>query len=580
MELRDRINWSFTVLLEFGKDIMVQNLNWWHNKVIYQVYPRSFYDSNGDGIGDLRGIIEKVNHIVDLGVDIVWISPFFQSPQKDFGYDVTSYLDVAEEYGTLNDLYELIDLIHSKGLKVMFDLVLNHTSDQHPWFIEARKSKDNPKADWYFFADGKGADGKKVPNNWRSDLQIKSGWQWCNERHQFYFATFLPFQPDLNWRNEELRNEMFSMIQHWLKKGVDGFRLDIFGAIMKDKNLTPNQINPSLFDTSGPHLIDKKYTANTEDNFELARDLRAKCDEINPESILIGEVFAPVNVLKNYLGKDPISKKDQTTEGNSDRYFKFPGLNLVFLFDFLAFRYSAEFFRKKIQKYELKFPHPLQPTYVFENHDRARLMGRVNNNIQKAKNLALLQLTLRGVVTVYQGQEIAMENTYIPLKKALDPIAGKYFYWIPEPINKLIKERLNRDEVRTPMQWDDTKNAGFSSSDTTWLPVNTNYKTTNVKVETDVPDSVLNLYKKLLQVRKTNSAFKGSLEIVNCDQKDILMYQRESKDQKILVCLNFSNEIKEVNYEVKEILFSNHELNTAEAKCLKLQPNSGVICVD
>ncbi len=552
---------------------------WWHNKVIYQVYPRSFYDSNGDGFGDIRGIIQKLDYIVDLGVDIVWISPFFKSPQRDFGYDVSSYLDVSEEYGTLNEIFELIEAAHAKGLKVMFDLVLNHTSDEHPWFIEANSSKDNPKSDWYVFADGKGSSGKKHPNNWRCDLQLKSGWQWSKNREQFYFATFLPFQPDLNWRNQELKSEMFSMIQFWLKKGVDGFRLDIFGAIMKDEKLRSNKFRPSI-DPNGPHLIDKRYTLNTSENFQLAYELRAKCDEINPQAVLIGEVFGSDKVLKNYLGENsPSSISTSPTVDGVDEGFTTPGLNLVFLFDFLTFKYSAEFFRNKINNYEKQFPDPLQPTYVFENHDRSRLMGRLNNNVDKARNLALLQLTLRGVVTLYQGQEIGMENTYIPLKKAQDPIARDYFYWIPEVINKRITERLNRDEVRTPMQWNAEDNGGFTTAKKPWLMVNSNYRRLNVFDQQNDPRSLINLYKNLLDIRKRNKAFSGSLKILESENTDVLMYLRNSQDQEAVICINFSDNPAEIKVESKKLIFSNNDKCLYDDGLLKLPPNTGVILV-
>ncbi len=312
--------------------------------------------------------------------------------------------------------------------------------------------------------------------------------------------------------------------------------------------------------------------------------MRAKCDEVNPEAVLIGEVFGTGDVLRNYLGKDPVIVNDdlprddvKNLKDKFSRYFKKPGLDMVFLFEFLTFKYSAEFFKNKILKYENLFPDPLQPTYVFENHDRCRLINRLNGDIYKARNLATLQLTLRGVITLYQGQEIGMENTYIPLKMAQDPIAHDYFYWIPEFINKKIKERLNRDEVRTPMQWDDTKNAGFTFSDAPWLKVNQNFKEVNVKVQQDNPNSYLSLYKELLSLRRQNSAFSGTLNIIESQNKDILLYLRESSDQKLLVCLNFSDNVNEVRYAGRKMLFSNSNDNSYESDVLYLKPNTAAV---
>ena len=345
--------------------------DWWRHAVVYQVYPRSFRDSNGDGIGDLEGIVERLDHLVDLGVDTVWVSPFFASPQEDFGYDVSDYCGVAPEYGTLQDAERLIDEAHRRGLRVLFDLVLNHTSHQHPWFLESRSSRDNPKADWYIWRDGRGPDGKRPPNNWRSIAEITSGWQWAEERQQWYLATFLPCQPDLNWRNPEVREAMFGAVRFWLERGVDGFRLDMFGDIMKDESFADLRFRPRLVGGI-PRLWDRSPIQNTEDNVELARELRAVCrgyDRVGDavgtgpaaadrERLLIGEVFGKADELRRFLA-----------DGD--------GLQLVFLFDFLTFRYDPRWLVDRIVEFERAFPYPSQPTYVLENHDRTRLLDRV-----------------------------------------------------------------------------------------------------------------------------------------------------------------------------------------------------------
>jgi glycosidase len=480
---------------------------WWQTTSIYQVYPRSFADSNADGIGDLPGIIGRLDHLKDLGVGTVWVSPFFASPQRDFGYDVTDYEDVAEEYGTLEDAQRLIDEVHARGMKVMFDLVLNHTSDQHPWFIRSRSSRRNPKADWYIWANGRGKHGRRPPNNWKSAMEFTSAWQYCPQRRQWYLATFLPFQPDLNWRNPYVKEAMFNSVRFWLDKGVDGFRLDIFGLIMKDPALTNNPLRPRVYN-GFPRLSERRHTENTPDNIALAKELRAVCDEY-PDRVLLGEVFGPPDVLKSYLG-----------DGD--------GLDLVFLFDFLTFRYDADWFRTTIEGFERNFPAPLQPTYVLENHDRSRLLDRVGGDEAKARVLALVLLTLRGVPTIYQGQEIGMSNTRLPFKDALDPVAATVYRRLPQFVVDRMSERLNRDEVRTPMQWDGSANAGFCPPDVQpWLPVNADHRRVNVAAQAGQQGSTLELYRRLLTLRAESAALQtGSLAMLEALPAGVLGYRR------------------------------------------------------
>lgn len=482
---------------------------WWEGTSIYQVYPRSFADANGDGLGDLRGIIDRLDYIAELGVETVWVSPFFAGPQRDFGYDITDYLSVAPEYGDLADAQRLIDETHRRGMKIMFDLVLNHTSDQHPWFLWSKASRSNPRSDWYVWADGRGRHGRRPPNNWRSDLEVKSAWQWCPERRQWYLATFLPFQPDLNWRNPEVKAAMFDMVRHWLGCGVDGFRLDIFGQIMKDPQLRNNPIEPNT-DTSFPRLWRRKYNENTPDNVQLAKDLRAVCREYSdPERILLGEVFGPTSVLRDYIGNDD-------------------GLNLVFLFEFLQYKYDADWFRTTIKRFEESFPPPLQPTYVLENHDRTRSIDRVGGDVAKAKVMAVLQLTLRGVPTVYYGQELGMADTPIPMRDALDPVAKTFFRWVPDFVAQRLVEKINRDEMRTPMQWTAGTNAGFCPAGIRpWLPVNPDHATVNVATEAADPNSMLMLYRKLFALRRDHGALRtGSLRLIDDLPAGVVGYVR------------------------------------------------------
>ncbi|MFN8126066.1 MAG: alpha-glucosidase [Candidatus Nanopelagicales bacterium] len=534
---------------------------WWHETTIYQVYPRSFADSDADGIGDLRGIIEHLDHLVDLGVGTVWVSPFFSSPQEDFGYDVTDYTGVSPEYGTLETAEELIEAAHDRGLHVMFDLVLNHTSDQHPWFLRSKGSRDNPKSDWYLWADGTGRDGRKPPNNWRSALEVNSAWQWSEERGQFYLATFLPFQPDLNWRNPEVKEAMFDAVRFWLGRGVDGFRLDIFGQIMKDPQLRDNPFAPHIA-TGFPRGWRREYTENTPDNIALARELHAVCAEFSdPDRILLGEVFGSPEVLREY-----------NAEGQ--------GLDLVFLFDFLLYEYDADWFTSTIRRFEESFPAPMQPTYVLENHDRSRSIDRVGGDRAKAAVLAVILLTVRGVPTVYMGQEIGMGNTYLPLDHALDPVAAKYFRWIPEVANKRLGERLNRDEVRTPMQWDGSENAGFTAPGIRpWLPVNPDYPTVNVAVEDDDPDSLLSLYRGMFAVRRELPALhRGSLDLIGGLPPDVLGYRRSDADsgQQCAVFANLGRTPRSVRAVSSETVIATGGATCADGT-VTLPPDSAIV---
>ncbi len=506
---------------------------WWHRTVIYQIYPRSFADSDGDGIGDLLGIVSKLDYLVELGVGTLWVSPFFDSPQRDFGYDVRNYREVAPEYGTLDDADRLIRESHERGLHVMFDLVLNHTSDTHPWFVESATRRDGPKSDWYIWADPKAGVGRRRPNNWRNAMEIGRPWVWNDQRQQYYLATFLPFQPDLNWRNHEVRDEMFDTVRFWLDRGVDGFRLDIFGDIMKTEGLPNNKIRPAVRD-GFPGISAKEHQRNTPDNVQLAIDLRTTCRSVETperdEPVLLGEVFGPPGTLKQY-------------QADGD------GLQLVFLFDFLTYRYDASWMRDTISRYEREFPFPSQPTYVLENHDRSRTIDRVQGDVNKAKVLAAILLTVRGVPTIYFGQELGMSNTSIPWDRAKDPIAAEVFGWLPAVVADRLPERLNRDEMRTPMQWDHTANAGFCSAGVSpWLPVNANSRQRNVADEHVDPESMLNWYRSLLALRSSREALhSGRLDVMASCPPNVLGYVRSTAHERIAIVVNLGDATAKVS---------------------------------
>lgn len=540
---------------------------WWRSTSIYQVYPRSFADSNGDGIGDLPGAMRRLDHLRDLGVETVWFSPFFQSPQRDIGYDVSDYRTVAAEYGTLDDAQRLIDHAHDLGLRVLLDLVLNHTSEEHPWFVESRASRNNPKADWYVWDDGRTwpVGRRRPPNNWRSELQLPRAWQWGQERQQWYLATFLHFQPDLNWHHPDVRAEMFDMIRSWLERGVDGFRLDIFGSIMQDAELRDNRWRPS-FHHGLPRLQDPVRTLNTEECFELATELRSVCDEFDGDRVLLGEVFGSSDVLKSYL-----------------HHRGRPGLHLVFAFDFLAAPYRAATLHELIEGYEADLPSPDLPTLVLENHDRTRSLSRLGGDVDKARVMATLLLTLRGVPVIYQGQEIGMTNRYIPLAEANDPIPAAVARFMPEALNRQLPERLNRDEVRTPMQWDSSPGAGFSDAGVApWLPIQGNHREVNVESQTGEPDSLLEWYRTLLRLRRAHPALHaGDLRLRPlADGEGVLVYERTDGADRLLVTANLGGDAVTVDVPADaSLLLSSAAGAIVRTGSVSLAPHSAAILV-
>jgi len=494
---------------------------WWKNTSIYQVYPRSYFDSSGNGIGDLPGIISKLDYIKELGFETIWFSPFFDSPQADFGYDVSDYFQPAPEYGTQQDIFKLIDEVHYKGMKIVFDLVLNHTSDQHPWFLESRSCLDNPKRDWYIWKDGK---GRKPPNNWKA-MPGGSGWHYDDKTGQWYYASFLPFQPDLNFRNPEVKSAMLEMIKFWLDREVDGFRLDIFHSVYKDKNFRDNPFSRHFlpYNDEAGFFQEWKYTVNQPETLSLAKEIRKLIDSYQPERFLLGEIFADDQTKRKYLGE----LED--------------GLNLVFSWDLPDSRIDAVSLRKVIMKYEEEFPDPYRPVYVLGNHDRKRVYSRAGENIQLAKLLAVLIFTARGVPVTYYGEEIGMVEGEIPISSGLDPIGQRYKF-LPKFLVDALNIYLGRDGCRTPMQWSTGDNAGFSNSkDELWLPLSENHLKNNVEKLKSSPDSILNLYKKLLALRRELPVLRnGQLKMLDVPV-DTLAYDREIPGEIVGVFMNFSD---------------------------------------
>jgi oligo-1,6-glucosidase/alpha-glucosidase len=507
---------------------------WWKTTTVYQIYPRSFADANGDGIGDLPGILSRLDYLHDLGIETIWLSPVYQSPQADFGYDVSGHFDIAPEYGSMEDCRRLIDEIHRRGMRVVFDMVLNHTSDQHPWFLESRSSRTSPRRDFYIWRDGqKRRRGSAPPNNWRSMLG-PNGWQYDPATDQWYWASFLPFQPDLNYRNPAVKAAMLDVVRHWLALGVDGLRLDVFNALYKDASFSdnppslrplPSEDNPAGFFQRPLHTIDHP------DTLAFARELRRVVDEFDsPPRMLVGEVFGPAEVLRQYCGEDA------------------DGLHLVFLFQTLRARFTAGAFRELIDQFEQSFPEPFHPTYVFGNHDRPRAIEKLGRDPDKARLLALLQLTVRGVPFIYYGDEIGMPHLEIPPRHGKDPVASR-FRWMPGWLSRRLGRAgilVNRDECRPPMAWSSERHAGFSTGQNEpWLPVHPESHLFSVSAQADDPGSLLNTYRRLLHLRRRRPALhSGSLELVPADlhPPSVLGYRRSEQGGDLAtVLLNFSD---------------------------------------
>ncbi len=507
---------------------------WWKRTTVYQIYPRSFSDANGDGIGDLQGILGRLDYLHALGVETLWISPFFQSPQADFGYDVSDHLGVAPEYGSLDDVRRLVDETHARGMKIVFDMVLNHTSEHHPWFLDSRRSRESDKRSWYIWREGRKPGGAAPPNNWKSMLG-GSGWRYDEASGEWYWASFLPFQPDLNYRNPEVKRAMLGVVRHWLEQGVDGLRLDIFNAIYKDASFDDNPFSfrpvPS---EHNPHGFFQRYhhTLDHPDTFVFSRELRALSDEFSdPPRFLVGEVFGDAGMLRRYCGEEA------------------DGLHMVFLFKAMRTRFAGRAVRALIEEFERAFPDPFMPTYVFGNHDRPRFIHRLGEDVDKAKLFAMMQLTVRGVPFIYYGEEIGMLHHEIPLLEGLDPIASR-FRLMPQWMARGLQRfgiLLNRDECRLPMQWSHGPNAGFSAGHAEpWLPMHPDAGENNVAAQERDPASLLNCYRNLLALRRKSRALAGgSLEMhdVASLPRAVVAYRRahgEGADQEAVdVYLNF-----------------------------------------
>ncbi len=493
---------------------------WWQKGIIYQVYPRSFMDHNHDGVGDLQGIISQLDYLQWLGVQAVWLSPIYPSPMADFGYDVSDYTGIHPLFGTMHDFDQLLDEVHRRGLKLILDLVPNHSSDQHPWFLESRSSRNNPKRDWYIWQDAPVEDNASddhLPNNWLSVFG-GSAWEWDEKTGQYYYHAFLKEQPDLNWRNPEVQQAMFDVMRFWLDKGVDGFRIDVMWHMIKDDQFRNNPPNPHYQPSQSPY--DKLIQAFTTDQPEvhaIVANMRKILDAYD-ERVMIGEIYLPIEKLVTYYGIDQ------------------PGAHLPFNFLMVTTPWDAKEIFSAISRYEGALPDNGWPNWVLGNHDQSRMASRIG--AAQARVAAMLLLTLRGTPTLYYGDELGMQDVPIPADKVQDP----------QEIN-IPGLGLGRDPERTPMQWDDSQGAGFTSA-TPWLPLAENYQTVNVAKEKDDPDSMLALQRRLIRLRQAEPALHiGGYTPVSVEG-NLMAYIREHEGSRFLIVLNLGNKVADFSIDM------------------------------
>jgi alpha-glucosidase len=480
---------------------------WWQTGVIYQIYPRSFLDGDGDGVGDLRGIAARLDYLIDLGVAAVWICPIFASPMADFGYDIADYTSIDPLFGTMADFDALIEAAHDRGLRVILDFVPNHTSDQHPWFQESRTSRDNPKRGWYIWRDP--AQCGAVPNNWLSEFG-GSAWEFDQSTGQYYYHAFLTRQPDLNWRNPAVHSAMHEVMRFWLRKGIDGFRVDVIWHLLKDDQYRDNPINPQFRPGDPPnHKLLPTNSADLPEVHDVIGAMRRVVDEFS-DRVLIGEIYLPIERLVAYYGRN------------------LRGLHLPYNFSLIGAQWQARSIAKLIDEYEAALPPGAWPNWVLGNHDRPRIASRIGSD--QARVAAMLLLTLRGTPTIYYGDEIGMQQV---------PIAPEQ---IRDPLERNIPGRgLGRDGARTPFQWDRTQFAGFSTAKP-WLPVAANYDQQNVAVQSRDPGSIYRLYRRLIALRREQPPLLHGTYRPIVASGNLLVYMREFESDQILVALNLGPE--------------------------------------
>ncbi|MGL5279339.1 MAG: glycoside hydrolase family 13 protein [Cetobacterium sp.] len=545
---------------------------WWKELVGYQIYPRSFKDSNGDGVGDLKGIIEKLDYLKDLGIDLIWVSPFFKSPNDDNGYDISDYRDILEEFGTMEDFDNLLSETHKRGMKLIIDLVINHTSDEHPWFVEARESKDSPKRDWYIWREGK---DNEEPNNWESIFK-GSAWEKCEKTDEYYLHLFSKKQPDLNWENEEMRKEIYNMMNWWLDKGIDGFRVDAISHIKKVDGF-PDMPNPD----------GKKYV----DSFDMHMNIDGIQKYLKE---LKEETFAKYDIVTVGEANGVDAKNADEWVGSENGKF-----NMIFQFEHLKlwdYEGDTEFcpkaYKDVLNKWQVALENRGWNALFIENHDIPRSTSTWGNDgeywLESAKSFATTYFLQKGTPFIYQGQEIGMTNTVFNSLSEFQDVKS-----VNEGKEKLeagmcekkvleILSNTSRDNARTPMQWNDSLNAGFTTGNP-WLKVNSNYKNINVQSQIKDENSIYNHYKKLISLKKNSKTLThGEFKLVLEDDKHIFAYLRELDNERYLILSNLSENEKKLNlseFNIKneDIVLSNYKIIEKDLKEFVVRPFESVV---
>jgi len=522
---------------------------WWKTGIVYQIYPRSFYDSGGDGIGDLAGITAKLDYLQWLGVDALWLSPIFPSPMKDFGYDVSNYIDIHPLFGSLSDFDHLLQQAHARGLKVLLDFVPNHTSDQHAWFIESRSARDNPKRDWYIWRDAK-PDGSP-PTNWQAYFG-GSAWEWDDTTQQYYMHNFLKEQPDLNYRNPAVLAAMIDQVKFWLDRGVDGFRVDVIDRMLKDDHFRDNPPNPDYVEGRDNPMWSqlRLYSENRPGIHDVIAQFRALFDQYT-DRVMIGEIA---------YSTDPEAIVGFYQDNGREL------IHLPFNFALILLPWNAQAVRQFVDVYEASIPPDGQPNYVMGNHDMNRLASRIGE--AQARIAVMMMLTLRGTPFIYQGEEIGMTDGELTPDQYQDPQG--------------INTGVSRDFERTPFHWSAEPNAGFSTG-TPWLPIASNYATVNVESEKRDPHSMLNLYRALIIHRRLSPALLFGVYKSLPSPNGTFVYTRQHQGERLLIALNFTDQPQTVMSGVSgigELHLSTHldkRLTPIELETLMLRPDEGVI---
>ncbi|MCE5035976.1 alpha-glucosidase [Staphylococcus haemolyticus] len=530
------------------------NKNWWKEVVAYQVYPRSFNDSNNDGIGDLPGVIEKLDYLKDLGIDVIWLSPMYKSPNDDNGYDISDYQDIMDEFGTMEDFDRLLKGVHDRGMKLILDLVVNHTSDEHPWFIESKSSKDNPKRDWYIWADPK--DDGSEPNNWESIFN-GSTWQFDETTNQYYFHLFSKKQPDLNWDNPEVRESVFNMMNWWFEKGIDGFRVDAITHIKKtfeagDLPVPEGKKYAPAFDVDMNQPGIQNWLQEMKDESLSQYDIMTvgEANGVNPDN------------AEEWVGED---------KGKFNMIFQFEHLGLWSTGDS---QFDVKSYKEVLNRWQKRLEGIGWNALFIENHDQPRRVSTWGNDkdywFESATSHAVVYFLQQGTPFIYQGQEIGMTNYPFESIETFNDVAVRNEYQIVKEqggdVDQLLnKYRMeNRDNSRTPMQWSDSTNGGFTEGKP-WFPVNPNYKDINVAHQLEDEHSVLNFYKKLIQLKKSHEIYTyGQFDLIDEENENVFAYTRQLEGKTVVVAGNLTDKQSSLTlpFDIDEDAIKLHNYNS------------------